>query len=423
MSSLRIWQKFLVVALVAWLPCLVVALVHGIDPVGLGIAVVGIILALVVASAAAASLGAPLQEAIGSCHKLQSGELDFAVQFLGREDELGELLRSIEKTREALYNLSERASQAAQGDLDGLPQPRSDRDRLLQSYADLVGSVRKRTRSMQDNVRQIGQTAEVILAASATTSAAAGQMLESMDRATVTVEEVRQRARQAETRAKNVAMTASGAALVSGTGQSLTDSTVQEMDKIRKQMETIAESVVQLSEQGQAIGHIISTVNDLAGQSNLLAVNASIESAKAGEQGRGFAVVAQEVKNLADESKQATLQVRAILGDIEKATAAAVMVAEQGTKAVGIGLVQSRAAGDAIRTLGARVVEAAEAAEQISEASSQQLVEVDLVVRAMDNVKSSGSRMSSDLKQLDSSARQLASLHQQLQTMLGGVKA
>ncbi len=96
------------------------------------------------------------------------------------------------------------------------------------------------------------------------------------------------------------------------------------MNRIREQMEGIAESIVRLSEQSQAIGEIIATVNDLAEQSNLLAVNAAIEAAQAGEQGKGFAVVAQEVRSLAEQSKQATAQVRGILSDIQKATSAAV---------------------------------------------------------------------------------------------------
>src|SRR4028119_1286641 len=106
------------------------------------------------------------------------------------------------------------------------------------------------------------------------------------------------------------------------------------MQRIREQMEAIGESMMRLSEQSQAIGAIIATVDDLAQQSNLLAVNAAIEAAKAGEQGKGFAVVAQEVKSLADQSKQATTQVRTILNDIQKATGAAVMATEQGSKAV-----------------------------------------------------------------------------------------
>ena len=95
-------------------------------------------------------------------------------------------------------------------------------------------------------------------------------------------------------------------------------------------MESVAQSIVRLSEQSQTIGEIIATVNDLAEQSNLLAVNAAIEAAKAGEHGKGFAVVAQEVKSLAGQSKQATNQVRAILGDIQKATNAAAMFATVG---------------------------------------------------------------------------------------------
>ena len=85
-------------------------------------------------------------------------------------------------------------------------------------------------------------------------------------------------------------------------------------------MQSVAESIVKLTEQNQSIGEIIDTVNDLAEQSNLLAINASIEAQRAGEQGSGFAVVAQEVRDLAQKSKGATAQVQTILDDIEKAT-------------------------------------------------------------------------------------------------------
>ena len=82
------------------------------------------------------------------------------------------------------------------------------------------------------------------------------------------------------------------------------------------------------------------SLTDLAERSNLWAVNAAIEAAKAGEQGKGFAVVAQEVKSLAEQSKQATAQVRTILNDIQTAMSAAVMATEQGSKAVDAGVKQ-----------------------------------------------------------------------------------
>ena len=107
------------------------------------------------------------------------------------------------------------------------------------------------------------------------------------------------------------------------------------MNHIREQMESIADSVVRLSEQGQAISEIIATVNDIAEESNLLAVNAAIEATRAGEFGKGFAVVAQEVKSLAEQSRQATAQVRTILMEVQKATSAAVMATEQGIQGRG----------------------------------------------------------------------------------------
>src|SRR5258706_13651649 len=123
------------------------------------------------------------------------------------------------------------------------------------------------------------------------------------------------------------------------------------MSRIRQQMEAIAASMGRLSEQSQSIGRIMASVEDLAAQSNLLAVNAAIEAAKAGEHGKGFGVVAQEVKSLAEQSRQATNQVRTILGDIQKATTAAVMATEQGGEVVEAGERQTEAAGEAIQGL------------------------------------------------------------------------
>ena len=119
---------------------------------------------------------------------------------------------------------------------------------------------------------------------------------------------------------------------------------------------------MRLSEQGHTIGQIIATVEDLAAQSNLLAVNAAIEAAKAGEHGKGFGVVAQEVKSLAEQSRQATDRVRSILGEIQKATTAAVMATEQGGKVVEAGGTQTEIAGESIGALAGTVTEAAQAA-------------------------------------------------------------
>ena len=132
--------------------------------------------------------------------------------------------------------------------------------------------------------------------------------------------------------------------------------------------------MVKLSDQGKAIEEIIEVVQDLADQSNLLAVNASIEAARAGDRGKGFAVVAHEIKTLADQSKEATEQVRGILQETRQWISAVVMATEQGIKAVEAGVEQSALAGESIEALVSSVVQSSHAASIIETTSDQQAV-------------------------------------------------
>jgi len=175
-------------------------------------------------------------------------------------------------------------------------------------------------------------------------------------------------------------------------------------------MEAIAQTIVHLSEQGQSIGGIIASVTDLADQSNLLAVNAAIEAARAGEQGRGFAVVASEIKSLAEQSKQATAQIRGILNEVQKATGAAVMATEQGSKAVEAGVKQSAQAGDAIQALAESSAEAAQTAVQIVASSSQQVVGMDQIGIAMESINQAGNQTAASMRQAETAAQNLHEL-------------
>jgi methyl-accepting chemotaxis protein len=183
-------------------------------------------------------------------------------------------------------------------------------------------------------------------------------------------------------------------------------------------MESIARTVVRLSEQSQSIGEIIATVNDLAEQSNLLAVNAAIEAARAGEQGKGFAVVAQEVKSLAAQSRQATAQVRTILGEIQKATTAAVLATEQGHKTVETGVALSGEAGESIRQLSESIGEAAQAATQIAASSQQQMVGMDQVGIAIDAIRQASLQNVAGTKQAEVAAQNLHTLGRRLSSLI-----
>src|SRR3970282_695348 len=135
--------------------------------------------------------------------------------------------------------------------------------------------------------------------------------------------------------------------------------------------------------------------------------------------GKGFAVVAQEVRSLAEQSKQATAQVRGILGDIQKATSAAVMDTEQGSKAVEAGVKQSTETGDSIRTLADSIAEAAQAATQIAASAQQQLVGMDQVALAMENIKQASTQNVASTKQAETATQSLHDLGQKLKQLVG----
>jgi methyl-accepting chemotaxis protein len=183
-------------------------------------------------------------------------------------------------------------------------------------------------------------------------------------------------------------------------------------------MEALAERIIGLSEQGQAIGEIIATVNELGDQSNLLAVNAAIEAAKAGEAGKGFAVVAVEVKALAEQSKQATTQIRGILGEIQRATQAAVMATEQGVKAADAGEKVAQGAGESIRILTQSVHEAAQVAQHILVSAQQQVVGMDQIAMAIQNIQQVSTQNMAATQQVERAAQDLNTLSQQLQALV-----
>jgi methyl-accepting chemotaxis protein len=281
----------------------------------------------------------------------------------------------------------------------------------LNQMAQGLKGLASQTRTATANLNSA--TAE-ILASTQQQSAGTAEQSAAVQQTSATMQEVSQSGAQISEKAKQVAASAEATGAASKSGLNAVQGMTRAMDAIRDQAEAVAENVVSLSEKTQAVGEIIATVNDIAEQSNLLALNATIGAAAAGEQGRGFAVVASEMKNLADQAKSATVQVRSILGDIQKGINTSVMLTEEAVKRVESGKQQTDVAEQTIRHMAENIEMSVQAFQQIVAATNQQQIGFDQVAQALKNISITTDQTAGSTRQLEKAAANLNALGQQL---------
>jgi methyl-accepting chemotaxis protein len=295
--------------------------------------------------------------------------------------------------------------------------------RLAQAFVDMGQYLRELVQEMNEGISVLASSSEEILAATSQVATSTQETATAISEIATTVEEVKQTAVLAGNKSQGVAESTERTRQVAQGGRQAVEEALVGMQQIREQMQAVAESIMRLGEQSQAIGEIVASVGDLAEQSNLLGVNASIEAVKAGEAGKGFSVVAQEVKALADQSKQATAQVRGILGDIQKAMTKAVLLAEQGSKTVETGYQRAQSSGEAIRSLSNSIESSSEMALQIAATSQQQLIGMDQVATAMESIRQASQDNVGGTRQVDLAARNLHQLGLKLKGLVARFKS
>ena len=321
-----------------------------------------------------------------------------------------------------LGNVVSVAQRIAQGDLRV--------QKVTNVSGDEVGQLAAVFNEMLDTLRDLtGQTVSVtgnlnaaaaeILASTQQQAAGTKQQAATVQEITSTMEEVRQSGAQISEKAQQVASAAELTSTTSTSGLRAVQETNGTMEAIREQVEEVAENIVSLSEKTQAVGEIIATVNDIAERSNLLALNAAIEAAAAGEQGNRFSVVANEIKNLADQAKESTVQVRTILGEIQKGINSSVMLTEEAVKRVEAGKQQADVAEQTIRHMAETTVESVQTFQQIIGATNQQQIGFDQVTQGMQDIRQAASQTASSTVQLEKAVANLNAQSQQLRTAVG----
>ncbi|MHC1781079.1 MAG: methyl-accepting chemotaxis protein [Bacteroidales bacterium] len=282
----------------------------------------------------------------------------------------------------------------------------------------MLGMLRKITSEIRSGIDILAGSSANILTTFTEMSTGASETAAAVSETTATIEEVRQTATLSNQKAKSLIESSQKVSNSAEKGKNSLSEVMNGMDQIDLHMKKITDTVMKLSEQNRRIGEITSTVSDIADQSNLLAVNAAIEAAKAGEHGRGFTVVAQEIRNLADQSKRATIQVKEILNEVNKSVHKAVEATEDATKTVDTGKELVTQSGEVIEILSDNIEEAGEVSLQISSSNHQQMAGMDQIVPAMENIKKASEQNVSGMQKAQKATHEIHNLGQSLKRIL-----
>lgn len=346
------------------------------------------------------SIVKPLEYAVENVNHIAKGDVSLDIEITSG-GELGDLLMALRNMVASTEKMSSLLASVSEGDLTVNVVPRSEKDLLghtikemIEKKQIMIGEIQEEVNTLTISSQDTGSSLNQISASASETAAAVTET-------TTTIEELKQTAQLSTDKAKDVLVNTEEMMETVKSTESSISGAIEEINQIKKRMETILDCIMQLSERSLSISEIMNTVNDLAEQSNLLAVNAAIEAAKAGDQGRSFNVVAQEIRTLAEQSKAATIQGRGLLNEIQNATNAAVLATEQGSKAVAKGVEQSQHTNNAIKIVAANTARVSQSAHQIVLSSEQQHIAVEQVTVAMTNIDEAAAQHVRQLRQIE----------------------
>jgi methyl-accepting chemotaxis protein len=278
-----------------------------------------------------------------------------------------------------LHGLSSIAKDMAQGDGDltrrAPVKSGSDEVAELGRYFNLfiekiqraIVMVNEGTNRLVSSTVQLSTTADLVVRAAEGQGARIVQSASAVEEMTMTAGEVARNSTDAARLAQETAETAKN-------GQEVMQETVAGMQQVSQAVRQAATIITTLGRSSDQIGQIVRVIEDIADQTNLLALNAAIEAARAGEQGRGFAVVADEVRKLAERTTKATKEIGDMIRQIQQDTKTAVTSMEQGTNQVGQGVELANRTGEALAKIFSMVNSTAGMIQQIAHAAEEQSV-------------------------------------------------
>jgi methyl-accepting chemotaxis protein len=301
------------------------------------------------------------------------------------------------------------------------------------SSEDEIGQAGRALNEMKNNLRgiiqSIAQTAEHVASASEEISSSASQQAQGAEtqkdqttQVATAMQQMSSTVAQVSENSNHAAEASRKAAETARHGGTIVDETLSKMRTIVEAVRGTAAKVDELGKSSDQIGHIIGVIDDIADQTNLLALNAAIEAARAGEQGRGFAVVADEVRKLAERTTTATKEIAQMIKNIQDETRVAVTAMEAGTKQVEEGVKSTAQAGDSLKEIIQMSEQVGEMIAHIATAATEQSSATEQVNQNMDQIARLVNESALGSQQSAKACQDLSGLALDLQKMVGNFR-
>jgi methyl-accepting chemotaxis protein len=347
------------------------------------LSLVGSVTGLVVALLVTRSITSPLNRMVAMIQEVAANNLAVADLEITTEDEIGQAGIALNKMKS---NLSE----------------------IVQSIAATAGHVASASEELSSSANLQAQGAE-------TQSNQATQVATAMQEMSSTVMQVSENSSKAADASRQAAETARQ-------GGSIVEDTLSKMRAIAASVEATAKKMEELGKSSDQIGRIAGVIDDIADQTNLLALNAAIEAARAGEQGRGFAVVADEVRKLAERTTTATKEIAQMIKTIQDETKTAVTAMQEGTVQVEAGVTSTSMAGDSLKQIIHMSEEVGEMITHIATAATEQSSASEEINNNMEQIARLVKESTDGAQQSAKACQDLSGLALDLQNMVGNFK-
>ncbi|AXQ29842.1 methyl-accepting chemotaxis protein [Solimonas sp. K1W22B-7] len=293
----------------------------------------------------------------------------------------------------------------------------------------IADSINYTVQNMRNLVGTINSTSVEIAASAGNTQQTAMRMTDASERqareinaVTSTIASTAQSMQQVSARADQLALQAQQSVQVAHNGAQTVGRTIQGMAALREQIQDTSKRIKRLGESSQEIGNIIEFINDIAEQTNTLALNASIQAAMAGEAGRGFAVVADEVQRLAERAATATRQIENLVKTIQADTNEAIISMERSTQNVVVGAKSAEEAGQSLTRIESSSQELAKLITEISSSARNQSGAATKIAGTMQVIRDIAMQTSGSASQTAQAVGELNTLSEKLRESVSGFK-